>query len=593
MKTKWDLKKLYSGHKSKNYINDIKNLKELNKTLKLKINSFINSIDNKSEINKNFSNIIKLLDRAHLLSSKLITFNVLNQSIDSNNTTASGALEKIKNILSDSTSSYISFFKSLNKINYKKIAEISPFVHDHLGFLDKKLASVKHLLSENEETLLSRVNNVATDSWVRLHNSLISNEFISFTVDDKKTDYSISMLRTLINSKSKKLRKNAYIKEIELSKKIAHPISECMNSLKGSSLVISKMRGFNSPLEQVLFNSQMDKQTLEALLHAIEKNLPKLQEYFIIKSKALKNNGALPYYDLFAPIDIDNKDFNFECARELIIENFHSFSKDFGNMAETAFKNNWIDAFPAPGKRGGAFCMNLSYIKESRVMLNFNNSFKSIITMAHELGHAYHNHCSTHLRSLCLGFPMPLAETASIFAENIVKKNLLKTADHNHKLMIIEADLCDMGQKIIDIYSRYLFETKVFKERKKEILTPEQLCNIMSDSQIKAYGNGLDQKYLHPYMWVNKPHYYGSDFYNFPYAFGILFSKGLYRMYNDEGSNFADKYKKFLGYTNINSVEKSAELMGIDVQSTDFWELSIKEYIKDIKLFKDYVEKTI
>jgi pepF/M3 family oligoendopeptidase len=593
MKTKWNLSTIYECQNSDDYKTDIESLKNNTLNIRNKISCFIEEIENNKQLDKDFSDILARFEETHLLSSKLITYNVMKQSIDSNDTKASGALEEIKSILSDSTSSYVGFFKVLEKINYHKIAEVSDFVKEHLSFLDKKADSVKHLLTEKEEALLSKVNNVTSDSWVRLHGSLISNEFIDFEINDKKASYSISMLRTLISNSSKELRKRAYEKELELSKRVSLPVSECINSLKGNSLVISKSRGFSSPLDEVLFNSQMKKETLDSLLTAVKKYLPELQEYFKIKSRALKNSGALPYYDLFAPLEIRNKEYDFEEAKKIVIENFYSFSDEFGQMAEQAFENSWVDAFPGPGKRGGAFCMNLSYKNESRVLLNFNNSFKSIITMAHELGHAYHNYCSTDIRPICLGSPVPLAETASIFAENIVKRNILKKCDDVQKLLIIEADLCDMGQKVIDIYSRYLFESNVFEERKKGILSSEQLCDIMRKSQIQAYGNGLDHNSLHPYMWVNKPHYYGSDFYNFPYAFGILFSRGLYKMYLDEGSSFAQKYNKFLANTNLKTVEESAASIGIDVTTPEFWETSVKEYVKDVGLFKKYVNETV
>jgi pepF/M3 family oligoendopeptidase len=443
-------------------------------------------------------------------------------------------------------------------------------------------------MHKKEETLLSKFSTVSSDSWVRLYNSITSRIYSDFPYKKQINKYSLSMLREFTTNKSPEVRKKAFKAEIDLCKKISIPAAECLNSLKGESILSCQSRNFQSPLQRVLFYSRMKNETLYSLLDSIKQNLPKLQKYFKLKSKILNTKKALPYYDIFAPINAENNNFEFTDAKRLIINNFFSFSDDLGILAKNAFENNWIDAFPKKGKRGGAFCINLPFMKESRILTNFNNSFKDCITLAHELGHAYHNKCMTNQTPINTGSPMPLAETASIFAENIVKQNALKSFTENSKISIIEADLSDMGQKVIDIYSRFLFEEKIFKKREKNILSSEELCELMLESQIEAYGDSLDKNYLHPYMWIVKPHYYGTDFYNFPYAFGLLFAKGLFKIYKNEGRGFVDNYRNFLSMTNRRTVEESAKTMDIDVTTSEFWNMSIAEYVNDISLFAKY-----
>ncbi len=226
--------------------------------------------------------------------------------------------------------------------------------------------------------------------------------------------------------------------------------------------------------------------------------------------------------------------------------NLDPFSDELADFTDHAFKNRWIDVDPREGKVGGAFCAYSHTLKESRVLTNFTGSFDGVSTLAHELGHAYHGSLLTEESIWNIHYPMPLAETASIFCETIVTQALLEKAEADEAIGILEQVLQNAGQVITDIYSRFLFESQVLDKRKDYPLTVDNLKETMINAQKEAYGKGLDHSYLHPYMWACKPHYYSGDlsFYNFPYAFGLLFAKGLYAIYEQEGQAFIPKYKK-------------------------------------------------
>ena len=260
-------------------------------------------------------------------------------------------------------------------------------------------------------------------------------------------------------------------------------------------------------------------------------------------------------------------------------------------MTERAFDEAWIDFYPRPGKVGGAFCENLPAQKQSRVLTNFNGTLDSVVTLAHELGHAYHGlQIETH-KPLNWDYSMPVAETASTFNEAIVMNVLLKKASKQEKLYIIESTLRDITQTTLDIYSRYLFERTVFDRRKSEFLFADDLCEIMTKAQKTAYGDGLDPNVLNPYMWICKSHYYSEElsFYNYPYAFGSLFARGLYSKYQHEGAAFVPKYKEMLHATTVNSVEDTAKLVGIDLTNPDFWRQSLQSYVE---LIDEFIELT-
>ena len=289
----------------------------------------------------------------------------------------------------------------------------------------------------------------------------------------------------------------------------------------------------------------------------------------------------MPWYDMFAPVGSMEKEYTAEEAGELLVNSFSEFSQDMADMMAAAFADRWIDFLPHEGKVGGAFCAGVSCLKESRILTNFNGSFDAIITLAHELGHAYHNlHTFSH-RALNRDYSMPVAETASTFNETVITMNAIRKAQsREEKLALIETILMGTTQIICDIYSRFLFEDRVFAACSSQFLMSGDLKEIMLGAQKEAYGDGLDHEFLHPYMWTCKSHYYsaGLSYYNFPYAFGGLFAMGLYSIYQKEGESFVPKYQALLHATPVMSVEDVAKMADIDLTSPDFWRESLKAF---------------
>jgi pepF/M3 family oligoendopeptidase len=395
-------------------------------------------------------------------------------------------------------------------------------------------------------------------------------------------------------SDSRALRLAAYGAELAAYEQIKVPSAFCMNGIKGEVLTESRLRGYTSPLAMTLEDSRLSKAALDAMWSAVKKALPRLTEYFTLKAQLLGYRDKLPFYELFAPVG-ENKTYTVEQARDTVIDCFGSFSTELGSFAENAFKNAWIDLMPRKGKTGGAFCEAVHAVKESRIMTNFGGSFEDVITIAHELGHAYHDtklYDATPLNSF---YPMPIAETASTLCETIVIGEVLKSADRNTALSILDNDLSGIMQTLSDIYSRFLFEDKVFELKGEGMLSADRLCSVMLDAQRDAYGDTLDKAYMHPYMWVCKPHYYDAEFnyYNFPYAFGMLLSKVLYARFKEMGADFIPLYDSLLEATGTNDLSEVAGLVGFDLSDEAFWQSGIKiiedeiyEYnrlIKDLK----------
>ena len=299
------------------------------------------------------------------------------------------------------------------------------------------------------------------------------------------------------------------------------------------------------------------------------------------------HEGGLPWYDLFAPLSAEGEKYTKETARDYLLQRFSSFDKELTEMVRTAFDEGWIDFYPREGKVGGAFCAEAFPIRASRILTNFAGSFDDVVTLAHELGHAFHNLNLYDNRPLNRDYSMPVAETASTFNEVLVMNDVIRIAAVPVKRRaLIHEQLSGDLQIICDIYSRYRFETMVFENRDESFMFPPELCDMMVAAQKEGYGDGLDWAEPNSYMWLCKSHYYSSlSFYNWPYAFGGMLARGLYACYEKEGAAFVPKYKSFLRATAVMTAEDAGKVAGIDLTDVNFWRSGLEGLAKEVEEF--------
>lgn len=533
---------------------------------------------------------IKKYSKIKELTLKLYSFSSLSFATNTKNDTAISYMSSIREYDSKIVSSSVTFNIYLSSLEIMVVEELcnsSDLIMNHKFHLLELISNNKYMLSKNEEVILSKLKSTGSNAWETLQNKSTSSLSVDIEIDGENKSLPLQVVRNMAFDKNSDARKKAYFAELKSYEKIQDISAAALNSIKGEVLSECELRGFKSPLEKTLFDSRMSAQTLDSMMQAIKDFIPKFTEYYKRKANILGHEKSLPFYDIFAPIISDDKKISYDEAKEFICKQFETFSPKLRDYAQMAFDKNWIDASPKDGKRGGAFCSNLRPIKESRILTNFTGSLNNVITLAHELGHGYHGDNIFNEEILNCSYPMPLAETASIFCETIVKNAAINSAKDKEALSILETSIQGYGQIIVDIYSRYLFETELFNIRSNKTLSVDELKELMLNSQKQAYGDSLDHEYLHPYIWLNKVHYYyaSRNFYNYPYAFGLLFAKGLYNIYLDDKLSFADKYDNMLRETGKNSIENTALLMGIDVSTKEFWESSLKEIEKEIDKF--------
>jgi len=453
-------------------------------------------------------------------------------------------------------------------------------------YLRSSLEEAGHLAApEIEEWLLNMSLNGAR-AFSQLRDKLDATMSVSY----RGEKLPLSAVRAKAEDPDPAVRRDAYEAELAAYPQIDQSMAACLNAIKGEGLTMIKAEHFDSILDQTLFNSNMDRETLEAMWTACRESFPAFRRYLRKKAELLGHKNGLPFFDLFAPVSIGDapaRTYTVDEAHDILIRELGKFTPEMAEFIDNAFKNNWIDMFPRDGKSGGAFCAPLGCCEQSRVMTNFAGSLGDVSTLAHELGHAWHNYCMKGLPMCLRHEPMPLAETASIFNETLLANALRETATKEETFTLLENSLQNSTQVIVDIYSRYLFEYAVIEGRKTHTLSVEELKSLMLDAQDQSYGDGLDPEYRHPYMWACKSHYYspGLSFYNFPYAFGELFGLGVYALYREKGSAFVEDYKKLLRSCGSGMIADVAASVGIDVRDPDFWRSSLKVITDEIDLF--------
>jgi len=458
-----------------------------------------------------------------------------------------------------------------------ELCEKSDVLKDHKQFLIDTAEESRYRMTPEMEELASELLLSGGGIMDRLQGKVTSQHKIPFELDGKTEMMPMTMIRNLANSPSEDVRRRAYEAELAGWEQIREPVAFALNGVKGTAITLCKRRGREDVLHSALDNNKIDRETLEALLASMRDSFPAFRRYFRSKAKKL-GKDALPWWDLSAPVGDVELTYTWDEARDYIVEQFGTFSPEMADYAAHAFEHKWIDAEPRDGKVGGAFCMRVPGVDESRILANFDGSFDGMSTLAHELGHGFHNHCQIGLPMLRQGSPSTLAETASIFCQTVIINAALDSAPADAQLGILENQLMDSSQVIVDIYSRFIFESEVVKRREQADLSADEFCELMLDAQRQTYGDGLDQNHLHPYMWLLKPHYYsqGYNFYNFPYAFGLLFGLGVYALYRKEGEAFLPRYKELLRSTGEGKAADIASRYGIDIRSRNFWDASVK-----------------
>lgn len=577
---RWDLTNVYPALDSKQFKNAVKKYKSLLDEMEIFLTK-ASKADSKTDSKKLGKLLGEATDRFNTifeLSGTINPFIYSYVSTDSHNKEAMRAESEFEqiavkaNILNTKFQAWVG---KLGKPAIQKAVKTNASANAHLFGLYEAAEQSKYLMSEAEETLAAELTLSGGNAFGKLQGVVTSQMTVEFELDGKTQKMPMPALINLRSHPDEATRKRGYEAENKAWAGVQETLAAAMNGVKGETLTLDKKRGREDAVHASLDFARIDRATLNAMLGAMKDSFPMFQKYFKHKAKLI-GKQKLAWWDIFAPMGKTDKVYSWKEACEFIVNNFNKFSPELGTFAKRSFDNNWVDAEQREGKRGGAFCMGVEGVKESRILMNFDGSFDQVSTLAHELGHAFHNECAYQANKTPIqqNTPMTLAETASIMCETIVTEAALKeTKDPQEILSILEAQLNNASSVVVDIYSRYLFEKEVFEKRAQSELSADELNDIMERAQKATYGDGLDEKYLQKYMWTWKPHYYtsGFSFYNYPYAFGLLFATGLYAIYQQRGEEFVPAYKKLLASTGEARAAELADTFGINIRTKKFW----------------------
>lgn len=577
---RWDLGRPYPGLDSPEYHDDKDRLTALIQNLQRE-NTLFREDKNPDE-RAYLRAYIQAYNRAAELYKLLFAYAYMHYTVETGNPAAARELEALESQALPLERAKVEFRENLGKMrgSMAELLEDQEDLRPYRSFLLEQHYLRRRQMSADMEELAAELALSGAEAWERLHQAVSASVTMEWSENEHKT---LVELRSLAFHRDRRLRERAYHLELEGWKRVELPLSYALNGVKGFSISLNRRRNWSSTLEKTIYQSRMSPASFESLLLVMEEALPVFHRYYRAKARAL-GLEKLAFFDLFAPLGKSRASWNFSEAIDFIARQFSLFSPELGDFARQAAGDRWIDGEPRKGKVGGAYCINLG--KESRILCNFDASFSSLITLAHELGHAYHHKVLKDVGPILRSYPMTLAETASTFCETIVLEQALERASREEGLQLVEQFLQDAGQVVVDILSRYRFEKKIFALRAGGRIPPEELSRIMAEAQQETYGPVLDGAYLHPYMWAVKGHYYRHDlaFYNFPYAFGLLFALGLVANYEKEGPDFAESYRKILAAAGSQSAEDTAGLAGFTLDTPNFWRQGIEK-------INDYVQK--
>ena len=495
-------------------------------------------------------------------------------STDSRNERAQGLLSEMETLDARVSPLLARLADWVAALGTEQLATVSTEARDHLGPLERLQARAEHQMSEVEEGLYSELGTTGSSAWGRLQGDLTSQLSTEVHLPTGTKTMPMAAVRGLSTDSDLNVRKAAYEAEMRAWPTIAVACAAAMNSIKGEANVVNRRRKWKQPLDASLYSNNVSLETFNAMQSAVHASLPDFRRWMRVKAKLVGDTNGLSWWNLSAPLSISPGPISWDQGISLVKGAFASYSDRLSHLVDRSINEQWLDAEPREGKVGGAFCM--SFVDDrSLVLLNWSGSVDSAQVTAHELGHAYHNTQLAHRTALQKRLPMALAETASIFCETLVVEEGLSRLQGDDRLALLDVDLIGANQVVVDIHSRFLFETEVFARRQKRTLGVSELNEIMLSAQRDAYGDGLDQTTAHPHMWVLKPHYYGSHFYNWPYTYGLLFGLGLYAQYQLDPEKFRDGYDDVLSRAGMDTAEQLGQAFGIDVTSESFWTASL------------------
>ena len=466
------------------------------------------------------------------------------------------------------------------------------------NYLNRLREEARRAMSTEKEVLATELAIDGIQAWGRLYDTTSAKlEFDMIFPDGTQKRLPMSQRRSLLDNPDRRIRKAAFEGGNAAWQSIEDTAASALNAIAGTRLTLNRHRGVDHFLDIALFQAAITRKTLDAMFEALLANLEIPRRILALKAQ-LMGRDTVAWYDLGAPLDLPNHGkLSWEKAKAMVNESFQRAYPALGEFFhQQVIARNWVDWEPRSGKRPGGFCTSSMLSKESRIFMTYNESLGDVLTLAHESGHAYHGFVMRDVRPYARGYPMTLAETASTFGENVLMNGILDDADvsDEQKALILDVEISHGAVYLLDIPVRYEFEKTFYEERKNGPLSVSRLKELMVKTQRRVLGEVLEPGGEDPYFWASKLHFYitGITFYNFPYTFGYLLSRGLYAMFKRDGADFLSNYEEFLRLAGSDTAENVVKrTVGQDLENPDFWADAIKSLENPLKRLQDILPK--
>ncbi len=464
----------------------------------------------------------------------------------------------------------------------------SPQLKEVAFYLNELRIIARSKMPIEQESLALELSVNGYHAWNLLYTKMAGDLKADFEEDGEVTSLSMGQLATKMTHPDRNTRRQAFTKFSESWATMADLAAMTLNSQAGFRLSLYNQRGWKSPLYEPLTMARLQERTLKTMWRVVARETHRLKPYIEAKKKLL-GIDKFSWFDQFAPCGSMDRLYSFDEAGQFIIDNIKPFSADFADFARMALENRWVEAEDRPGKGGGGYCCGFGPRRQSRIFMTYAGTFDNLLTLAHELGHAYHSRVLKNKPFFATEFPMNLGETASTFAQTLVVDAALEQAsDAQEKLMLLDQKLQAAYTMFCDLHSRFLFDSAFYAERENGIVSRQRLTEIMLAAQKEAFAGMLDDSGYHPLFWCTKLHFFETEspFYNFPYTFGFLFSGGVYDRARKIGPAFADKYRALLADTGSMTTEEVAQkYLGVDLTEEAFWSDAVGRQLADVDAF--------
>jgi oligoendopeptidase F len=588
----WDLGSLYGGLEADDFVADFAEVKTAVSTL--------TALFDQHGINR-AENLVVDADTAALFEELVAQINTVLETLtlvqvflyghittDSRNNLAQAKFNEMQPLLAQVSLLSTRLTAWLGSLDIDALLEQSEIARENRYMLEKARKGALHLMSPQQEDLASELQLTGGNSWERMFSNYTSQLQVKIELDGEEKSVPLTAAQNLAFNPDRDVRRRAHEGMRATLQEAAVPLAAALNSIKGETITLSHRRGWDSPLEMVLFDNALDVDSLQAMMDASEASFPDFQRYLKARAQAL-GLPKLAAYDRLVPLGTGAQSWSYSEANKFIVTQFGTFSEKLESMAKRAFVENWIDAEPRDGKSGGAFCMP-SKDGQSLILENFEPGFTSVSTLAHELGHAYHNLNLAERSPLQRSTPMTLAETASTFCQKIVENAALQTAGPVDQKIIIDGLLEYATRVVLGASGNFFFEQSLFEKRRQRELSVDELCELDKAAQLRVYGDALDPDTIFEYRWAYIPHFYAMSYYNFQYIFGLLFGLWLYAEYQKSPDVFVAGYDELLSLTGMENAADLATRFGIDLRDAAFWNGSLDVLRADIDRFIALVE---